>query len=132
MIEWRILISVILALVLIQAMKILWRWLHKESIDWNEALADGGVVSAHMGIVSALCFSIYFAEGLSNLFFACVVFSLIVLRDSVGVRRVTRENAYILDKKFKLNRNIREGHSFREIVLGIVLGGIVSALVFVA
>lgn len=131
MIEWKIVISTIIALVIIQTVKFVWATSKKEQTKWKDAFADGGVVSAHCGVVSALCTSLYFDSGFSELFFVSFVFSLIVLRDAVGVRKITRENAHILDKKFKLNRNVKEGHTFREIVLGILVGFGVAVLVFV-
>ncbi|MBU0907272.1 MAG: divergent PAP2 family protein [Nanoarchaeota archaeon] len=130
MIEWDILVSAVLTLLAVQAIKFSWALYHGKVV-WGDVLADGGVISAHTGAVSALCFSVYFVEGFSNLFFVSLVFSLIVLRDAIGVRRVARENARILDKEFKLKRHVSEGHSLREVLFGALLGGIVSVVVFV-
>ena len=126
-----ILISVIVTIAAIQIIKLMYTVLRKTKVKWGDVLADGGIVSAHTGAVTALCFSIYFIEGVSNLFFVSLVFSLIVLRDAIGVRRIARENANIIDKRFKLKRNIKEGHSFVEILLGAIVGVIVLAVVFV-
>jgi len=129
--DLRIFVSALITIVVVQAIKLWWYSSGGKGVAWKEAFADGGIISAHSAIVSALCFSVYFAEGISNLFFVSLVFAMIVLRDAVGVRRIAKENAVILDKKFKLKRNIKEGHSVAEIFWGILVGGIVSALVVV-
>lgn len=129
MVEWKIFAAVFLTVALIQVAKSLWAASKKEKVGLKSVWVDGGVVSAHSGAVAALCLSILLVEGLSNLFFVCLIFSVIVIRDAVGVRKIARENAKILNRKFRLKREVNEGHSFMEILRGVVVGLVVAFLV---
>ncbi|MFH1803093.1 MAG: divergent PAP2 family protein [archaeon] len=129
MVEWRIFTAVFLTVALIQIVKSFWSASKKEKVGLKSVWVDGGVVSAHSGAVAALCLSILLVEGLSNLFFVCLIFSIIVIRDAVGVRKIARENAKILNRKFRLKREVNEGHSFMEILRGVVVGLVVAFLV---
>jgi len=129
MVEWKLFAAVFLTVALIQIMKSFWAASKKEPVGLKGVWVDGGVVSAHSGAVSALSLGIYLTEGISNLFFVCLIFSIIVIRDAVGVRKIARENAKILNRKFKLKREINEGHTFMEIVRGVAVGLIVAAVV---
>ena len=58
---------------------------------------EGGMPSAHSALVSALFFSIYKEEGLSTSCIIAGVFSLIILRDAMGVRQATASHAKMLN-----------------------------------
>jgi len=93
----------------------------------------GGMPSSHAAVVSSLCTSIAFVEGIdSNLFIFSFWFALVVLRDAMGVRLSTGLLAKGLNN---LGRQVSEktgltfypvkeiqGHTPLEVVIGGLLG----------
>ena len=71
------------------------------------------------------------------LFVACIVFSLIVVRDSFGVRWSVGQQAEFLNRLAKKN-HVQEkvkvvlGHTLSQAVAGIVLGALVALVVHMA
>lgn len=130
MVDWNVFLSVFVAVLLIQILKFLLMRKKNEDPELSDMWVDGGVISAHSGAVSALTMAVYLSEGFSNLFFVSLIFAGIVLRDAFGVRKLARENAKILNKKFKLKKEIREGHSMLEVIRGVVLGVVVAVVIF--
>ena len=93
----------------------------------------GGMPSSHSALVTALATSIGFKEGFnSSLFIVSCCYSLLVIRDAVGVRRSAGIQARTLNKLGsdlieKLNidyKSVKEvsGHSVSEVLIGIVIG----------
>ncbi|MCL2705220.1 MAG: divergent PAP2 family protein [Spirochaetaceae bacterium] len=93
----------------------------------------GGMPSSHSALVTALATSIGFKEGFdSSLFIVACAYSLLVIRDAVGVRRSAGIQARTLNKlgsdlHEKLNidyKSVKEisGHSVSEVFIGIIIG----------
>jgi len=93
----------------------------------------GGMPSSHSALVTALTTSIGFKEGFdSSLFIVICGYSLLVIRDAVGVRRSAGIQAKTLNKlgldlHEKLNidyKSVKEisGHTVPEVLIGIVIG----------
>ena len=89
--------------------------------------------SSHSALVASMTASVAFSEGLhSNLFVVTAMFALIIIRDSLGVRRSSGLQARALNtlgrqvsEKIKVDyRPIKEihGHSPLEVLVGILLG----------
>jgi acid phosphatase family membrane protein YuiD len=105
-----------------------------ETLIWR----TGGMPSSHSSMVAALAASVAFYEGIaSNLFVITLMFSLIIIRDSLGVRRSSGIQARVLNW---LGRNVSEklkieyhpikevnGHSPLEVVVGALLGIFIAA-----
>jgi acid phosphatase family membrane protein YuiD len=100
-----------------------------ESFIWR----TGGMPSSHSALVAAMAASVAFSEGIqSNLFVVTVMFALIIIRDSLGVRRSSGLQARALNmlgrqisEKLKVDYHpIKEihGHSPLEVVVGVLLG----------
>jgi acid phosphatase family membrane protein YuiD len=100
-----------------------------ESFIWR----TGGMPSSHSALVASMTASVAFSEGLqSNLFVVTAMFALIIIRDSLGVRRSSGLQARALNmlgrqvmEKIKVDYHpIKEihGHSPLEVVVGILLG----------
>jgi acid phosphatase family membrane protein YuiD len=98
----------------------------------------GGMPSSHAAVVSSLCTSIAFVEGIaSNLFVFSVWFALVVLRDAMGVRLSTGLLAKGLNnlgkqvsEKTELDFHpVKEiqGHTPMEVVIGGLLGIFIAA-----
>ena len=91
----------------------------------------GGMPSAHSAFVSAIAASIFLLQGVSILFAVSLAFSIIVLRDAVGVRREVGRHAEILNKLNKGKRlNEKVGHTLSDILVGIVIG-VLAALIII-
>jgi acid phosphatase family membrane protein YuiD len=93
----------------------------------------GGMPSSHAAVVCAMTTSMAFAEGIaSNLFILSLWFSLVVIRDALGVRRAAglqaralnnlgKQIAEKLDMGFHPVKEI-QGHSPIEVLVGSLLG----------
>jgi acid phosphatase family membrane protein YuiD len=105
-----------------------------ETIAWR----TGGMPSSHAALVSSMTTSIAIGEGIhSNLFVLSLFLALIVIRDSMGVRRSSGIQARTLNN---LGRNIADrlkldfhpvkevlGHTPLEVVIGTLLGIFIAA-----
>lgn len=98
----------------------------------------GGMPSTHTTAVISLTTLMYIDYGLnSELFAICLVFSLIVMYDAMGIRYETGKQAEIINilaKKAKLKESFvllkeKIGHKPIE-VLGGIITGIVLAVIF--
>jgi acid phosphatase family membrane protein YuiD len=100
----------------------------------------GGMPSSHSAIVCALVTSTGLMEGISsNFFILTLVFAMIVLRDSMGVRRAAGLQAKALNNLGKQSAeknglefsSVKEimGHTPLEIIAGALLG-ILIAFIF--
>ena len=140
-----IFLSTISSLFLAQILKmIIYLFTHKnrkpseafERVLWR----TGGMPSSHSAVVCSLTTSTGITEGISsNLFVFCLVFTMIVLRDAVGVRRAAGLQARAINtlgKQFARKtglefRSVKEiqGHTPLEVIVGSLLG-VVIAVVF--
>ena len=98
----------------------------------------GGMPSSHSATVASLTVAVGIKEGLgSTLFIICVFFTLIVIRDAMGVRRSSGLQARALNL---LGKNTSErigfeynpvkeiqGHSPLEVIVGSLLGIFIAA-----
>ena len=110
---------------------------------WHELLAAGGMPSGHSALVSALAFAVGFTDGFDAPYAMIAVgLGLIVLVDAVTLRREAGEHARLLNRLVKHLNNINDedrleaarleeglGHSMREMLAGVVFGGLVAFVV---
>ena len=98
----------------------------------------GGMPSTHSSFVTSLTTIIYLEYGISSVYFAiCLIFSLVVIYDSMGVRYEAGKQAEVLNdivEKIKFNNKFLElkekvGHKPIEVFCGVLLG-ISIALLF--
>lgn len=91
--------------------------------------------STHSSFVSSLTTLIYLNNGLNSEYFAIsLIFSLIVIYDSIGVRYEVGKHAKIINnitKEMPFNEALKEkiGHKLTEVINGIILG-LIIALIF--
>lgn len=93
----------------------------------------GGMPSSHSAAVTSLTTAVGIVEGFnSTVFILSLVFSLIVIRDALGVRRAAGSQAIALNTlgkvlqsrlkiPFKMVKEI-SGHTLPEVSVGIILG----------
>jgi len=101
---------------------------HKQKFSFNHLIVTGGMPSTHSALVSSLAAIIFLEQGLSALFFVVLTFSLIVLRDSMGVRRSVGEEGKAIEKivkyeKIRMDRlRYALGHTPVEVAAGLLIG----------
>ncbi|MBQ8235040.1 MAG: divergent PAP2 family protein [Bacilli bacterium] len=100
---------------------------------------SGGMPSSHSALTSSLTSFIFLSEGgNSPLFAISLVFTMIVLYDSVNVRKESELHAYTINRLVdslnkgndydRLNEEI--GHEVFEVVAGVTLGILTSLLFY--
>lgn len=97
---------------------------------------SGGMPSSHSAIVTSLTTIVGLLNGFDSLYFAiCLIFSAVVLYDSMGVRYETGKQAEIINLLIKSNKSFKEkttilkekvGHKPIEVLCGCLLGIIVG------
>ena len=97
--------------------------------------ATGGMPSSHTAITVALTAAVAYESGVTSLFFVCVIFSLIVIRDSMGVRASVGEQAKVLNalsSRLKLKKKVQIvlGHTPFQVAVGFTVGLAVATLVY--
>jgi len=108
---------------------------HKKPLEAIETAIwrTGGMPSSHSAVVCSLTTSTGISEGISsNLFIFCLIFSMVVLRDALGVRRAAGLQAKALNtlgKQFAEKTGFEfhavkevQGHTPLEVVVGSLLG----------
>ena len=101
---------------------------HKQKFSFKDFIVTGGMPSTHSALVSSLAAIIFLEQGLSALFFVVLTFSLIVLRDSMGVRRSVGEEGKAIEKiakygRIKIDRfRYALGHTPVEVAAGLFIG----------
>jgi len=133
--------TTVAAWIIAQLIKVLLGILRERRFNFRWFVGTGGMPSSHAAGVSALSTSIGVAYGFDSALFAVtLVFTLIVLFDSQGVRFSTGKMAGVLNKmlddiywKKRLDdKQLKEflGHTPIEVFAGIALGIIVSLLLY--
>jgi len=104
-----------------------------ETMIWH----TGGMPSSHSAIVCSLVTSAGIYEGIdSNFFILCLVFAMVVLRDSMGVRRAAglqakalnilgKQYAKLTGEEFSSVKEI-QGHTPLEVLVGAFLGILIA------
>jgi uncharacterized protein len=131
-----LIISIVAAFVLTQFGKILTEFEKIKKFEWRMLLQNGGMPSSHTASVIALTVGIFFETGISEIFMVCVVLSIIVMNDAVKVRRLTGEEAQVINKLMEME-NVqhkklieRVGHTPAQVFVGFILGVIIPLVVY--
>jgi len=87
-----------------------------------------------------LLFLVYFLEGFSNLFWVSLVFSFIIIGDVMDSKWFYEKRDNILNKLIRKHKkynknNLKEiegefGHTFLEVVVGVLIGLCVNLILF--
>ena len=133
--------ATVAAWIIAQSIKVVLGILRERRFNFRWFVGTGGMPSSHAAGVSALSTSIGVAYGFDSALFAVtLVFTLIILFDSQGVRFSTGKMAGVLNKmlddiywKKRLDdKQLKEflGHTPVEVFAGIALGIMVSLLLY--
>jgi acid phosphatase family membrane protein YuiD len=139
-----IFVSSICAFALAQILKCVFSLFSEKELKAKEAVSvlvwkTGGMPSAHSSLVSAMSASAAFVEGVSsNIFVITFFFALVIIRDSLGVRRSAGMQAQALNnlgrdlsKKFGIiwqDVKVIQGHNPLEVAVGVSIGIIVASV----
>jgi len=126
----QILIAVALTFVFAQILKLIIDETKTDKWHWKVLRSDGGMPSTHSALAASLSAAIFFDQGITALFIAAAVFSLIIMRDAFGVRLQVEEHARMINRKFKTKFAEGVGHTFTEVVSGALIGILISGLVY--
>lgn len=89
----------------------------------------GGIPSTHSALVSSISTIIYLDYGVSPLFAITLIFSLITIYDSMGVRYESGKQAKIINDIIGSKLNEKIGHRPIETLVGIILGILFTILI---
>ena len=123
-----------------QVLKVPLYGLVEHKLEWKRLIGAGGMPSSHSAMVVALMLSVGFTQGFDTPLFAiCVVLSLIVMYDAMGVRRETGTQATVINQILKevfvsghriSDEELKEliGHTPFEVLGGVIIGCITTIL----
>lgn len=128
----KIIISAALSCFVSQLIKLVVSWIRQKKFDLTKLWAVGGMPSAHAAVVAALTIAVYLEQGASALFGITFIISIIFLRDALGLRMTVQRQTMILKKMSNEALKLREleGHQFLEVLIGIVIGIILTIMVY--
>ena len=126
----KIIVSCFLAWAIAHALKGIIMGFKRKELKWEYVIAAGHMPSSHSGFVSSLVTAVYLDQGITSLFAVSLVFALIVMRDSFGSRFSIGEQAKVINKIAKTRLKEVTGHKFKEVVVGAIIGIIVTIIVY--
>jgi uncharacterized protein len=133
----KIFLAVFIAAILSQSIKIIYNAIRdKKGVSFRDLIVTGGMPSTHSALVSSLFASLILDQGLSPLTISAIVLFLVVVTDSMGVRRTAGEEGKTLNKIIKIEKlNIPEmhyslGHKPMEVLAGIIIGFFIALSIY--
>jgi len=137
--EYKFILIPFLGLVFSQVIKFTLESIKNKRLCLERLLdGSGGMPSTHSSFVSSLTTAVYLEYGMTSIYFAiCLIFSLVIIYDSMGVRYEAGKQAEILNdivEQMNFNKKIKElkekvGHKPIEVLCGVLLG-IAIGLIF--
>lgn len=138
-----IIIGTLFTIVIAQILKVLISSWKSKKLDLSYATSPSGMPSSHSAAVVTLSTLVGHFQGYNSTTFAVAVcFSLIIMYDAIGVRYQAGKHAEMLNQlldKFTVYESekedkkhylpIRLGHTFQEVLGGILTGFFVSFIV---
>jgi acid phosphatase family membrane protein YuiD len=110
--------------------------LRKDGVDWADAIASGGMPSAHTAGIVSLLTVLGSEQGLKSPIFAlCFTITGIVVYDAVGVRRTAGEIAVALKElqskspiRPQQHLHISRGHTPAQVLVGGLVGATIGLI----
>lgn len=140
--KYKYIIVPFITIMLTQIIKFIIESIQNKRLSWNRLFnGSGGMPSSHNAFVFSLTTLIGIKEGISSPIFAIsLIFSLIVMYDSMGLRMETENQAITINKLVdnlikgdtKKSYNILKeeiGHKPFEVICGIIFG-ILMGIIF--
>ncbi|MBN1503375.1 divergent PAP2 family protein [Candidatus Woesearchaeota archaeon] len=136
----RIFVSTVVAFLAANTLKIFSNWYKCRKIDVRVFFQNGGMPSSHTTTVTALTTAIYLETGVTPLFIATLLFSLIIISDAMGFRRAAGKQAEIINqiiediqksKPFQTKKLYELlGHTPLQVFAGMILGVCISKIIY--
>jgi len=131
----KILLAVILAGFGAQVLKLIIYWFKHKRLSWHDLVVTGGMPSSHSAFVVSLATIIFLEEGISTTFTISLVLAMIVIRDAFGVRRSVGEEGMVINRiikkiQLKTKTHFAMGHTPRQVLVGSVIGFLISIAVY--
>lgn len=139
----QVLWTALLASALAQVLKLFIYYFVERRWEWERMMETGGMPSSHSATVVALAVGIGMTEGWGSTYFAiAVVLATIVMYDATGIRRAAGMHAARLNDLFEELRTVIQrgpeqeplkellGHTYLEVTVGAILGGVFAWLSF--
>lgn len=82
----------------------------------------GGMPSTHSALVASISTIIYLDYGMSSLFAVTLIFSLVIIYDSMGIRYESGKQAEVINEIAGSNLEEKIGHKPMETLVGVILG----------
>jgi len=128
-----IILSVASSLLVAEVINFTLRTISSKKLLWKNVVMDGGMPSRHAALVSSLTTALGLSQGFTSPFFLiALVFSLIVLRDAIGVRHnldlAVQKLNKLLEKKDWMT--VVSGHTPLQVLLGTLTGIGMTTLVW--
>ena len=143
----KIFLSTVCSLCIAQIFKLVFYLILNKSKKKREAVETilwrtGGMPSSHSAVVCSLATATGIYEGISSTFFILsLIFALVVLRDSVGVRRAAGMQAKALNNLGKQLSKVTgqefhsvkeiQGHTPLEVLVGSCLGILIAIIFYI-
>jgi len=142
----KIFLSTVLSMCIAQILKMVFYLLSRKKKRKWEAIETmlwrtGGMPSSHSAVVCSLATATGIYEGVASTYFIIsIIFAMVVLRDSVGVRRASglqaralnnlgRQLAKVTEQEFHSVKEI-QGHTPLEVLVGSCLGIVIAVIIF--
>jgi len=133
------LVIALTALLSAQLIKFAGNWLRHQRPDFTRLTGMGGMPSSHAASMSALSTAVGIESGFDSALFSAIAFvSLLVMYDATGIRQAASRQAQLLNQMLedlKTQHSIRGerlverlGHTYVEVVAGVVYGVVVALL----
>lgn len=130
MLSWKYIIIPIISAVISQCIKVLVEFIKYRKISISRFIDGmGGMPSTHSALVSSLSTIIYLNYGVSSLFAITLIFSLIIIYDSMGIRYESGKQAEVINEIAGSNLEEKIGHRPIETLAGTLLGILVSIII---
>lgn len=109
--------------VISQCIKVLLEFVKHKKISFTRFINGmGGMPSTHSALVTSICTIIYLDYGISPLFAVTLIFSLIVIYDSMGIRYESGKQAEVINMIAGTTLKEKIGHKPIEALVGMLLG----------
>ena len=96
----KILVAALLAGLIAQFVKLIVISVKHKDLSIHDLYVTGGMPSSHSAFIVGLTTILFLEEGLSSAFTISLVLSIIILRDSYGVRRAVGNEGKAIEKLF--------------------------------
>jgi len=130
MLSWKYIIIPFFTAIISQLIKVIIEFIKYKKINIKRFIDGmGGMPSTHSSLVASLSTVIYINYGISSLFAITLIFSLVVIYDSMGVRYESGKQAEILNEITGSNLEEKIGHKPIETLMGVILGIVFTIIV---